>query len=131
MEQNAKVLDGIYVVLIQKQSTLIREGDLRLSGSRKKIIRGLLMTNNQSNCQHACRNTCAMLNEALRKETSLVMFYKSTLEECNMPEVKSFIDEIVEEKSKLIMQIIQKLNEIHVRSQIMDGVATSFNNIDG
>jgi hypothetical protein len=72
-----------------------------------------------------------MLNEALRKETSLVMFYKSTLEECNIPEVKNFINDLVEEKSKIVLQIIQKLNEIHVRSQIMDGVATSFNNIDG
>jgi len=89
------------------------------------------MTDKQINCQHTCRNTCAMLNEALRKETSLVMFYKSTLEECNMPEVINFINEIVEEKSKTILQIIQKLNEIHVRSQIMDGVASSFNNIDG
>lgn len=89
------------------------------------------MTDKQTNCQHSCRNTCAMLNEALRKETSLVMFYKSTLEECNIPEVKNFINDLVEEKSKIVLQIIQKLNEIHVRSQIMDGVATSFNNIDG
>ncbi|OGU70293.1 MAG: hypothetical protein A2V93_11330 [Ignavibacteria bacterium RBG_16_34_14] len=72
-----------------------------------------------------------MLNEALRKETSLVMFYKSTLEECNIPEVKNFINDLVEEKSKIILQIIQKLNEIHLRSQIMDGVVSSFNNIDG
>lgn len=89
------------------------------------------MEDRQLNCQHTCRNTCAMLNEALRKETSLVMFYKNTLEECNMPDVKNFINEIVEEKSKIILQIIQKLNEIHVRSQIMDGVSSSFNNIDG
>jgi len=89
------------------------------------------MTDTQINCQHACRNTCAMLNEALRKETSLVMFYKDTLEECNMPEVKNFINDLIEEKSKIILQIIQKLNEIHVRSQIIDGVASSFNNIDG
>ena len=89
------------------------------------------MSNSQTNCQHTCRNTCAMLNEALRKETALVMSYKSTLEECNMPEVKNFLTEIVEGKSRLIMQIIQKLNEIHVRSQVLDGVASSFNNIDG
>lgn len=85
----------------------------------------------QINCQHTCRNTCAMLNEALRKETSLVMYYKEILEECNMPEIKNFIDDLVEEKSKIILQIIQKLNEIHVQSQILDGVAASFNNTDG
>jgi hypothetical protein len=72
-----------------------------------------------------------MLNEALRKETALVMFYKSTFEECNMPEVKNFINEMVDGKSKAILQIVQKLNEIHCRSQILDGVASSFNNIDG
>ncbi len=89
------------------------------------------MTDKQSNCQHTCRNSCAMLNEALRKETSLVMFYKSTIEECNMPEVINFLNDLIEEKSKTILQLIQKLNEIHVRSQILDGVASSFNNIDG
>jgi hypothetical protein len=89
------------------------------------------MAEKKITCQHTCRNTCAMLNEALRKETSLVMFYKSTLEECNMPEVTSFINDLVDKKSKLILQIIQKLNEIHVRSQIMDGIASSFNNTDG
>ena len=89
------------------------------------------MAEKQINCQHTCKNTCAMLNEALRKETSMIMFYKSTLEECNMPEVVNFINELIEEKSKNILQIVQKLNEIHVRSQIIDGVASSFNNIDG
>ncbi len=89
------------------------------------------MAEKQINCQHTCKNTCAMLNEALRKETSMIMFYKNTLEECNMPEVVNFINDLVEEKSKNILQIVQKLNEIHVRSQIIDGVASSFNNIDG
>lgn len=82
-------------------------------------------------CQHACRNTCAMLNEALRKETAMVRFYESTLDECNFPEVSSFMNELVEEKRQVILRIIQKLNEIHVRSQALDGIVSSFNNIDG
>lgn len=89
------------------------------------------MNPDEINCQHACRNTCAMLNEALRKETAMVRFYESTIEECNLPEVSSFMNELVEEKRKVILSIIQKLNEIHVRSQSMDGVISSFNNIDG
>jgi hypothetical protein len=89
------------------------------------------MTEKQINCQFTCKNTCGMLNEALRKETSMIMFYKSTLEECNMPEVENFINDLIEEKSNNILKIVQKLNEIHVRSQIIDGVASSFNNIDG
>ncbi|HZW40562.1 MAG TPA: hypothetical protein VFF33_14780 [Ignavibacteriaceae bacterium] len=83
------------------------------------------------NCIHACRNTCAMLNEALRKETSLVRYYEGMIEECNFPEVKGFILDLVEERRKGILRIIQKLNEIHARSQTMDGIFSSFNNIDG
>jgi hemerythrin superfamily protein len=89
------------------------------------------MKENVVNCQKTCRNTCAMLNEALRKETSIVMYYKETIEECNFPEVKNFLNDLVDEKSKLILQIIQKLNEIHVRSKVLDGISSSFNNIDG
>lgn len=82
-------------------------------------------------CMHACKNTCAMLNEALRKETALVKYYESMLDECNFPEVKSFIEDSVEEKRKGVLNIIQKLNEIHARSQTVDGIYASFNNIDG
>jgi hypothetical protein len=83
------------------------------------------------NCQHACKNTCASLNEALRKETAIVKYYEGVLAECNMPEVRTFMDELIEEKRKIILLLIQKLNEIHVRSQAIDGITSSFNNIDG
>lgn len=82
-------------------------------------------------CQHACKNTCATLNEALRRETAMVRFYEGVVDECNMPEVSSYINELVEAKRKVILSLIQKLNEIHVRSQVIDVIASSFNNIDG
>ncbi|HQI39842.1 MAG: hypothetical protein B6D44_05125 [Ignavibacteriales bacterium UTCHB2] len=82
-------------------------------------------------CQHACKNTCATLNEALRRETAMVRFYESVLDECNIPEVSSFMTGLVEDKRKVILSLIHKLNEIHVRSQALDGIASSFNNIDG
>lgn len=89
------------------------------------------MKENEVKCMHACKNTCSMLNEALRKEAAIVRFYESMLDECNLPEVRSFITDTVEEKRKGILRIIQKLNEIHARSQVIDGVISSFNNIDG
>ncbi len=79
----------------------------------------------------ACKNTCAMLNEALRKEAAIVRFYENMLEQCNIPEVSSFVQESIEEKRQGILKIIQKLNEIHARSQVVDGMISSFNNIDG
>ena len=89
------------------------------------------MNQTEVKCVHACKNTCAMLNEALRKEASIVRFYEGILEECNLPEVKSFITETIEGKRKGILKIIQKLNEIQARSQVVDGLISSFNNTDG
>lgn len=82
-------------------------------------------------CQHACKNTCATLNEALRRETAMVRFYESVLDECNMPDVNSYMSALVEDKRKVILSLIQKLNEIHARSQSLDGIASSFNSVDG
>lgn len=84
------------------------------------------MTHNEFKCSHACRNSCASLNEALRKETASVRFYESVYEECNSPEIKNFLNEIIDERRKDILRIIQKLNEIHARSQTLDGIASSF-----
>jgi rubrerythrin len=81
----------------------------------------------ESKCQHACKNTCATLNEALRRETAMVRFYESVLDECNMPDVSTFMNELVEDKRKVILNLIQKLNEIHARSQALDGIVSSFN----
>lgn len=78
-------------------------------------------------CLHNCKNTCSMLNEALRKETAMSKFYESILEQCTMPEVSGFVTDQIEEKRKSILRIVQKLNEIHARSQIIDGISSSYN----
>jgi hypothetical protein len=86
------------------------------------------MKGKEIKCLHACKNTCAMLNEALRNEASTVRFYEGILAECNQPDVHDFVSNLVEERRKEILTIIQKLNEIHARSQSIDGIFSSFNN---
>lgn len=85
------------------------------------------MSEREFHCGHNCRNTCAMLNEALRKETSSIRFYESVLDECATPEVKMFLTELMETRRVEVLKIIQKLNEIHARAQALDGIASSFN----
>jgi ferritin len=85
------------------------------------------MKEREVECLHNCKNTCSMLNEALRKETALSRFYEDILEQCTMPDVSSFVTDQIEEKRKCILRIVQKLNEIHARSQIIDGISSSYN----
>jgi len=67
-----------------------------------------------------------MLNEALRRETASVRFYETVYDDCNAPEVKNFLSEIVDERRAHILKIIQKMNELHARSQAMDGISNSY-----
>jgi uncharacterized Fe-S cluster-containing protein len=85
------------------------------------------MTDKDFNCNKICKNSCASLQEALRKETNIVHFYEDMMEDCNSPEIKNFLNEITESRRSEMLKIIQKLNEIHARSQIVDGVISSFN----
>ena len=48
-----------------------------------------------------------------------------------MSKLSGFVIDPVEEKSRVTLRLIQKLNEIHVRSQVIDGITSSFNNIGG
>ncbi|MCK9211275.1 MAG: hypothetical protein M0P61_10605 [Ignavibacteriaceae bacterium] len=84
------------------------------------------MVEHNVRCDHTCRDSCAMLNEALRRETASVRFYETVYDDCNAPEVKNFLGEIVDERRTHILKIIQKLNELHARSQAMDGISNSF-----
>ena len=84
------------------------------------------MDEEEIKCKHTCRNTCAMLSDALRKEAAMVRFYEGVVSECNLPEISSFISELIEDKRKAILLIIHKLNELHAHSQALDGIESSF-----
>jgi hypothetical protein len=77
-------------------------------------------------CNHDCRITCKMLTEAMRKEAEMIQFYETLMTECDYPEVNSFVRELLEEKSSIVLHINQKLNEIRARGQISDGIISSF-----
>lgn len=77
-------------------------------------------------CAHDCRNACALLNEAMRRESEMVRFYDDVLAQCDYPDIHAFVRDLSEERSKSILRIVQKVNEMQSRSQILDGVISSF-----
>jgi hypothetical protein len=81
---------------------------------------------NGVDCNHDCRITCKMLTEAMRKEAEMIHFYEILMAECDYPDVNSFIRELLEEKSRIVLRINQKLNEIRVRGQVSEGIISSF-----
>jgi len=77
-------------------------------------------------CAHACRNTCLMLAEALREESEMVSFYERLQQECDYPDVHDMLLQLIESRSRSVLMINQKLNELSARAAIMNGVISSY-----
>ncbi|MBM4160487.1 MAG: hypothetical protein FJ217_05235 [Ignavibacteria bacterium] len=93
--------------------------------------KGQEMNEDNVKCAHACRNTCAMLSQALREETDMVRFYEVLKAECDYPDVHSMLQELIEARSRSVLMINQKLNELRARAEILDGVISSFDSEGG
>lgn len=84
------------------------------------------MSAGKSECEHRCRNTCALLNEALLEEEKRVAFYESMVAECSDPSVKKFTLELASEHRRLLSRIREKLAEIGARAEILDDIIDGF-----
>jgi rubrerythrin len=67
-----------------------------------------------------------MLNDAMRSEADMIHFYEKVMAACDYPEVNSFLRELLEEKSRMVLRINQKLNEIRAHGQAGEGIISSF-----
>ncbi len=68
-----------------------------------------------------------MLSQALREESDMVGFYERLKAECDYPDVHDMLQELVEARSRSVLMINQKLNELRARADVLDGVISSFN----
>ncbi len=84
----------------------------------------------KTNCEHACRNTCATLEKAIEKENELLEMFSNSLNECNMPDVHSLLLSIAVNKKIAVQELQQKLNEIKTRSTIEDDIEESYEKED-
>ncbi|MGA3243228.1 MAG: hypothetical protein ABSE41_01315 [Bacteroidota bacterium] len=56
----------------------------------------------------------------------MVRFYERLDKECNYPDVHDMLQELIVTRSKSVLMINQKLNELRARSEIIDGVISSY-----
>jgi hypothetical protein len=77
-------------------------------------------------CEHRCRNTCAMLVEALQDEKKQIAYFETMLGVCDDPAIKSFVKELIETHGLLVNQIKEKLGVIKANAEVLDDIITGF-----
>ncbi len=53
--------------------------------------------------------------------------YNSVVVECSLPEAKSLLSELIDEKKKVVQKLEQKMDELLEKSHIIDDIAESYN----
>lgn len=84
----------------------------------------------KSNCEHACRNTCATLEEAIKKENELLALFNNSLNDCSMPDVHSLLINMTVNKKLAVQELQEMLDEIKSRSVIDDGIEESYERLN-
>lgn len=84
------------------------------------------MNNFTFSCEHACRNTCSALTRALQYETALVRLSEEVIQQCDDADIQEFMRDVARHSSESVIRIMQKMNEIQARSQILDNITSSF-----
>ena len=83
---------------------------------------------NKINCEHACKNTCETLEEAIRREAGLVSLYESAIDDCGIPDITDLMNRMIDNSNKVIAELNQKLEEVKSTSGIIDDIEESYDN---
>lgn len=67
----------------------------------------------QHMCDHTCPRDCHTLNELLLRETSMLQSYEQLLTECDFPEIRRFVLEMIEVKRRSIRNLEQRINAVY------------------
>ena len=84
------------------------------------------MNKTETNCEHACKNTCLTLEESIKRHKDIIDLYESSLNECNIPDISSLINRMITNSKKVIDELNQKLDEIKSASGIIDDIEEKY-----
>lgn len=80
-------------------------------------------------CEQTCRNTCSALTRALQHETALVRLSEEVIQQCDDGDIQEFMRDLARNSSEQVIRIMQKMNEVQARTQILDNIASSFDSL--
>lgn len=71
------------------------------------------MIDPEQECEHTCPRDCTFLNEALRHEQAMALFYDWLLTQCDYPDAKAFVEDLAKEQHESIHRIETMINRLY------------------
>ena len=84
------------------------------------------MTSTQVQCAHTCKGLCTALELASATEKNAILQYAALRDECNYPDVKTILNELILAKRRSI-DLLEKTKElVKSKFEVLDQVRDSF-----
>ena len=77
-------------------------------------------------CVHSCKGLCNALQVAELREQEAIKEYREYAAQCDYPDVKELLDELVRSREQAVRTLRQKREALEVRFAMIDKINDSF-----
>ncbi|RCK77586.1 MAG: hypothetical protein IGBAC_1895 [Ignavibacteriae bacterium] len=77
-------------------------------------------------CEHTCKGLCKALELAIEQESKSIQSLKNFFDECDYPDVKILLNDIITAKEKYILLLKDKAEDVRIRFNTLDQIGESF-----
>ena len=85
------------------------------------------MTNQNHQCAHSCKDLCSALEKAMEQEKKAILQYASFRDECNYPDVKVMLNELILLRQKSIRLLEETKLKLRTKFEVLDQIREGFN----
>jgi rubrerythrin len=78
------------------------------------------------NCVHSCKGLCNALSLAEFREAESIKEYTRFLEECDYPEVREILGELIRDRERALLSLRAKRTALQVKFDTLDNINDSF-----
>jgi rubrerythrin len=84
------------------------------------------MTTKQTDCAHSCKSYCNAIELAALREKEAILQYGALRDECEYPEVKTMLNELIIEKKKSIELLERTKSVLRSKFEVLDQIRDGF-----
>jgi len=84
------------------------------------------MMQKDTECAHTCKGLCRAIEIAMLREKEAILGYDALREECNYPDVKVIINELILHREKSIRLLEDAKSRLKTKFEVLDQIRGGF-----